>query len=186
MAAELTPDQLAHFLAVARRAAKAASRDEEVVEGAANYAVTQLVALLDTVSPEQKKREGWVSVVARNDAKRHGAKLHREHPFGKSGSFVPHVGDKQLDQHIKNLIVEMHRGARFSSLVANRIVFDQAWQLLNPETRALLEEKYVKGTPTRAIADARGLAPGTVDNKLTQAKASARLAFQDVYDDLSH
>ncbi len=180
---ELSTRELQHFLSVARAAAQLESRDPEVVAGAADLAVYKLDDLLDTISEDRAAREAWVRTTARNEARRTGAKLHRDIPFGRQGSLPPKVGDGVTDAFIETLIDEMHRDhVSLGSLVAAKVDFQRAWALLSDEARLLLYAKYVEGRSTKDIAGALGRTPGAVDMALTRAKAAARPLLQDLHD----
>jgi DNA-directed RNA polymerase specialized sigma24 family protein len=189
MSFELTRDQQKEYLAVARRAAAQVSRDDQVIREAADVAVTQLEKNWDHVSTAELQRRGWVRVVARNHARRVGEKLHRDLPMGRAGSEPPRMHDEQADDRVAALIAEMRGGVGMSlgSFVAGKVDFDNAWATISEEDRALLHAKYVEGWATKEIAEERGVAPGTIDNKLTAAKRAARLVFDDLFgilDDL--
>ena len=65
-----------------------------------------------------------------------------------------------------------------------KVDFERRWALLGREARTLLHAKYVEGYSSKEIAEQRGLTPGTVDNKLSAAKASARLVLEDLMEQL--
>ena len=83
---------------------------------------------------------------------------------------------------VEKLIAEMRSGQQPSLgwLVAMKVDFERRWSLLGREARSLLHAKYVVGYTSKEIAEQRGLTPGTVDNKLSAAKATARLVLEDL------
>jgi hypothetical protein len=122
--------------------------------------------------------------VARHYASRQGEKEGREPAFAM-GSTPPPMYDELLDRHVERLISDMHRGGMsLGSLVANRVVIDEWWELLSDEARHLLEAKYVEGWSAKGIADRLKVTPGTVDNKLWKARLAAREVLLDDIDDL--
>jgi DNA-directed RNA polymerase specialized sigma24 family protein len=170
------------LLKVARRAAAEDSTDPEVIEEAADHAVVQFERYQDSIAANEAARRKWVKVVARNHARKVGAKLDRELPMGAAGSIPPLWHDSDVDERVEKLIAEMRSGQQPSLgwLVAMKVDFERRWSLLGREVRALLQGKYVEGYSSKEIAEQRGLAPGTVDNKLFAAKATARLVFEDL------
>ena len=116
MSFELSRKEQADYLDVARKAAAQVSRDDQVIGEAADVAVTKLQEHWDHVSTGEKQRRAWVAVVARNEARRVGAKLHRELAMGRAGSLPPPMHDEQEDERVEFLIAEMRSpaGARAS------------------------------------------------------------------------
>lgn len=184
---KLTSNEVKSFLAVARRAAALVSDDDQVIGEAADHAVVQLGKYWDNISKDDRSRRIWVGIVAKNHAKRVGAKLHRELAVGRAGSKPPPLYDEKENERVTILIEEMH-GPKTSlgSFVALKVDFERRWALLSGEDRVLLHLKYVVGLSTKEIAKQRGLneAPGTIDNKLTKAKTVARLVFEDLLEEL--
>jgi DNA-directed RNA polymerase specialized sigma24 family protein len=172
--------------AVAKKAAASVSDDPDVIEGAANYAVAQFKRYKESISVDERARKRWVQVVATNHARRVGKQLHREIPVDVQGSEHRPTDDPNQDERVRKLIEEMRSGdrARLSSAVAIKVDFEKRWALLGGEARALLHAKYVEGYSTKEIARFRGLAPGTVDNKLSAAKANARELFDGLIEQL--
>jgi len=184
---KLTSAQIQHFLSIARKSASNESSDPEVIEEAANHAVSQLELSLDVVSTGNSERDGWVKVVARNHARKTGAKLHRELPMGRAGSRPPRMSDEAADERVALLIGELHVGAgSLGSLVADQIDFEMRWSLLSSETRALLHAKHVEGMSSKEMARdrGRGESAGTIDNKLSAARKAARIVFEDLLDQM--
>ena len=183
MSFELSRKEQADYLGVARKAAAQVSRDDQVIGEAADVAATKLQEHWDHVSNGEKQRRAWVAVVARNEARRVGAKLHRELAMGRAGSLPPPMYDEQEDERVEFLIAEMRSPAGAASLgsfVAAKVDFDAAWALIAGEDRVLLHQKYVRGLTSKQIAEERGESPGTIDNKLTAAKKAARLVLEDL------
>lgn len=188
MSFELSPDQQRTYLAVARKSAARASRDDEVISEAADVAVTELAARWEHVSNAEQQRQAWVGVVARNHARRLGRKLARDRQLVDAGNASHGAADPKMDDMVGLLITEMRsgEGMRFSSLAADRVDFDNAWALISGEDRALLHAKYVEGLSSKAIAKERGVSPGTIDNKLTAAKKAAGLLFEGLIGSFDH
>jgi DNA-directed RNA polymerase specialized sigma24 family protein len=182
MSFELSRKEQADYLGVARKAAAQVSRDDRVIGEAADVAVTKLQEHWDHVSTGEKQRRAWVAVVARNEARRVGAKLHRELAMGRAGSLPPPMYDEKEDERVEFLIAEMRSPGAMSlgSFVAAKVDFDAAWALIAGEDRVLLHQKYVRGLTSKQIAEERGESPGTIDNKLTAAKKAARLVLEDL------
>lgn len=182
MSIELSLEQQTEYLAVARKAAAQVSRDNEVISEAADVAVTQLAANWDHVSDAEGQRRRWVGVVAQNHARRLGKKLGRDRQLINAGNQRRADADPKMFEMVGLLITEMRHGdgRRFSSLAADRADFDRAWVLISGEDRALLHAKYVEGLSSKQIAEERGVAPGTINNKLTAAKKAAALLFDDL------
>ena len=182
MSFELSPKEQAEYLDVARRAAAKVSRDDQVIGEAAHVAVEKLAEHWEHVSTGEKQRRAWVATVARNHARRAGAKLHRELAMGRAGSEPPPMHDEQQDERVEFLIAEMRGPGAMSlgSFVAAKVDFDAAWALIAGEDRVLLHQKYVQGLTSKQIAEARGESPGTIDTTLTAAKKAARLVLGDL------
>jgi DNA-directed RNA polymerase specialized sigma24 family protein len=183
MSFELSRTEQNRYLEIARKAAAQVSRDDQVIGEAADVAVAKLQENLDHVSTGEKQRRAWVAVVARNHARRVGAKLHRELAMGRAGSLPPPMHDEKEDERVEFLIAEMRSPAGAASLgsfVAAKVDFDAAWALIAGEDRVLLHQKYVRGLTSKQIAEERRESPGTIDNKLTAAKKAARLVFEDL------
>lgn len=183
----MTSDVQKHYLAVAKRAAERASKDEQVVGEAANHAVVQLDRYWDQVSTGDRERKKWVEVVATFYARKLGAKLHKELPMGRGGSEPPPMHDEQANMHVARLIADIHMGAgSLASLVATRVAFDERWALLSGETRSLLHAKYVEQMTLKEIAQERGRgeSTGAIDHKLAAARKTAGLVFEDLLDEL--
>ena len=179
----MTPGQQKKYLADARKAAGRVSKDQQVIGEAADQAVLQLEKNLHRVSTGTPERRRYVEVVAVNWAKRAGAKLHKDLPMGAAGSYPPPMHDEEANDRVAHLITEMRRaGGSLGSFVAIRVDFADRWALISGEDRYLLHAKYVEGQSSKDIAAARGERPGTIDNKLTAAKKSARLIFEDLFD----
>lgn len=174
--------QMTHFLSVGQRAARARTRDRHLIEEAAHQGVMALIEYVDSVDPD--KHDAYVGRVAANHAKRHGERLGREEAFGRGGSEPPKRHDEQADAAVVKLIEAMSdpAGPSLPSLQAIQDAFRQRWMLLDEPTRSLLIAKYVHGHPTKKIAAELGLAPGSVDNRLTKAKAAARAVLAELAD----
>lgn len=178
--------EIERLLGIARRGAMKASADPQVVEEAASHAVTQFRRYEGSISADHTSREAWIKLVAANHARRVGRKLHRDLAMGAAGSAPPPMSNTRAEEHVGKLIKEMRRGGGIglSSAVAIRVDFQKRWSLLGGEARSLLHAKYVEGFPTKVIARQMGLAPATVDNKLTAAKATARILLADLMDQM--
>lgn len=175
--------ELRKFLADARRFARTASKDDQVVEGAAAQAVAQLVRYWDAVTPTDQARRGWLKVVAVNAARKEGGRLHAEVPFGRAGSFLPPTDDAESDERAAALIAEMHLGlGSLGSYVASKLDFEKRWAMLSVEHRTLLKAKYADGLPSKEIARQRGRGEtgAAIDHKLTEAKRAPRLVLEDL------
>lgn len=188
MPEELSSGDLERYRAVALRAAAKVSRDDQVTNEAANFAIERLLTLIDSIDPDPRRREHWVQVTARHRAMRIGEKLHRELPFGHQGSLPPRQGDDAADALVRSAIEEMHYGGgSLGSNVANRLAFKEAWAALSLDARVLLTERYVESASAADIASRRGLAVGTVHRKLKEAKEAAETVFATIYfDALGH
>lgn len=182
MGVDLSPEQLEEYLGVARKAAAQVSRDKQVIGESADVAVAKLQENWDHVATAERQRRAWVATVARNHARRVGAKLHRELAMGRAGSEPPPMYDEADDERVGFLIAEMQSGPGMSlgSFVAAKVDFDNAWASISDEDRSLLDAKYVEGKSSKEIAAERGMSSGTVDNKLTAAKRAARLVLDDL------
>jgi RNA polymerase sigma factor (sigma-70 family) len=170
---ELSDEELVHYRKIALTAAKKISRDDQVFEGAANHALMALIEHLDDIEPD--KWAPWISVAAANDARRTGAKLHRELAFGRQGTFPPprqdDDGDWVPDKHYAGLVQELHLGMSSPSVQAVlSIVIEQALRSLSPEARFLIEARYGAGRSTKDIAAELGKEPGTVDVAIHRAR----------------
>lgn len=183
---ELSDEELVRFRTIAVEAAKRVSRDDQVFEGAANHAVMELIEHYDDIDPD--KRDGWIRVVAVNDARRTGAKLHRDVPFGRQGSFPPpeRVVDADLVHHSDRmpyvaLANELDLGmSSHSSPAVLRMLVQKALETLSPEARHLIRAKYGAGRSTKDIAAELGKEPGSVDVAIHRArKALAPLLVDD-------
>ncbi len=184
---EFTPELQRLYLEVAKRAARRASRDEQVIGEAATHAVVQLERYWDQVG--ERKRKKWVQVVATFRAKKIGARLHRELAMGRGGSEPPPMHDEQADEHVARLIADIHLGGgSLGSLVATKVAFEERWALLSGETRSLLHARYVEQMTLKEIAEERGRgeSTGAIDHRLSVARKTARLVFDKLrgeYDD---
>jgi RNA polymerase sigma factor (sigma-70 family) len=178
----LSDDELMHFRKTALKAAQKISRDDQVFEGAANHAVMELIEHLDDIDPD--KRAAWVRKVAANDARRTGAKLHRDVPFGRQGTFPPprrdDDGDLVPDKHYVGLVQELHLGMSSPSAQAVlSIVIEQALRSLSPEARFLIEARYGAGRSSKDIAAELGKDPGTVDVAIHRARKALEPLLAD-------
>jgi RNA polymerase sigma factor (sigma-70 family) len=183
---DLSEAELKHFRKIAVDAARKVSRDDQVFQGAANHAVMELIEHLDDIDPD--KRAGWVRRVAANDARRTGAKLHRDVPFGRQGSFPPpeRVTDDDLvpdgsEKRYTGLAAELQlRMSSPSSPAVLRILVQEALQSLSPEAQFLIRSRYGAGRSTKDIAAELGKEPGAVDVAIHRArKALAPLLVDD-------
>lgn len=183
---ELSDAELARYRTIAVEAAKRISRDDQVFEGAANHALMELIEHLDDIDPD--KRDGWVRVVAANDARRTGAKLHRDVPFGAQGSFPPpeRVDDDDLVQRSPQrayvgLAADLQLGmSSHSSPAVLRMLIQKALESLSPEAQHLIKARYGAGRSTKDIAAELGKEPGAVDVAIHRArKALAPLLVDD-------
>lgn len=170
---ELSDEELVHFRKIALKAAEKISSDDQVFEGAANHALMELIEHLDDIDPE--KRAAWVRVVAANDARRTGAKLHRDVPFGRQGTFPPPRrdadGDLVPDKHYAGLVNDLQLGMSSPSAPAVlRIVVQRALQSLSPEARFLIEARYGAGRSSKDIAAELGKDPGAIDVAIHRAR----------------
>jgi RNA polymerase sigma factor (sigma-70 family) len=182
---ELSEAELKRLRDIALGAAKRVSVDDQVYEGAANHALMQLIEHLDEIDPE--RREAWVRKVAANDARRTGARLHRDAPFGRQGTFPPpeRVTEAELvpdgPRGYAGLAAELQLGMSSpSSPAVLRIVVQQALESLSPEARFLIRARYGAGRSTKDIAAGLGKEPGAVDVAIHRArKALAPLLVDD-------
>lgn len=183
---ELSDEELVRFREIAVKAAKRVSRDDQVFEGAANHALMELIEHYDDIDAD--RRDAWIRVVAVNDARRTGAKLHREVPFGRQGSFPPteRVVDCDLVQHGDRmpyvaLANELDLGmSSHSSPAVLRMLVQTALETLSPEARNLIKAKYGAGRSTKDIAAELGKDPVAVDVAIHRArKALAPLLVDD-------
>jgi hypothetical protein len=164
MPVELKREQADHFLAVGKQAAARVSQDDQVVGEAADHAVVQLANHWEGIATGDRQRRRWVEVVAANQPRKLGAKLHRELAMGRAGSMPPPMYDDREDEHVLRLISEMELGGSLGSAVAIKVDFENRWALLSGEDRALLHAKYVEGLTSKQIAEERGKgeSPGTM------------------------
>lgn len=128
-----------------------------------------------------------MEVVARNHAKKVGAKLHRELAMGRAGSEPPPMHDEQADEHVGQLIADIHLGGgSLGSAVATKVAFEECWALLSGEARSLLHAKYVEQMTLKEIAQERGRDESTsvIDHKLSAARDAARVVFDDLFDEM--
>ena len=184
---QFTPELQRHYIEVAKRAAARASRDEQVIGEAANHAAVQLERYWDQVSTGDRERKRWVEVAATNHARRVGAKLHRELAMGRAGSEPPPMQDEQADEHVAQLIAGIHLdGGSVGSVVATRVAFEERWALLSGGARSLLHAKYVEQMTLKEIAQERGRgeSTGAIDHKLSAARKTARVVFDDLFDEM--
>lgn len=179
---ELSDEELVYFRKIALKAAKTISSDDQVFEGAANHAVMALIENLDDIQPD--KRAAWIMATAANDARRTGAKLHRDLAFGRQGTFPPprqdDDGDWVPDKHYASLVDELHLGMLSPSAeILPKIVIEQALQGLSPEARFLIEARYVAGRSTKDIAAELGKEPGAIDVAIHRARKALALLLAD-------
>lgn len=183
---ELSEEELVLYRKIALLAAKRASDDRQVYEGAANHALMALIQNLQDIEPE--KRRAWIRVVAANDARRTGKKMHREEPFGRHGSLPPPERVTEADlmpdgpwQRYAGLASDLELGmSSHSSPVVLRIIVERALERLSPEERFLIEARYGAGRSTKDIAAELGKQPGAVDVAIHRArKALAPLLVND-------
>jgi len=179
---ELSDEEMARFRKVALAAAMRVSRDDQVYEGAANHALMELIEHLDDIDPA--RRDAWVRAVAANDARRTGAKLHRDVPFGRQGTFPPPRrdadGDLVPDPHYAALVDELQLGSSSPSApIVLGIVVEQALSKLSPEARFLIEARYRDRRSTKDIAAELGKEPGTVDVAIHRARKALQPLLAD-------
>jgi DNA-directed RNA polymerase specialized sigma24 family protein len=182
MGGDLSPGQLKGTSTSPARRQVRCPATRQVIGESADVAVAKLQENWDHVATAERQRRAWVATVARNHARRVGAKLHRELAMGRAGSEPPPMHDEADDERVGFLIAEMQRGPGMSlgSFVAAKVDFDNAWASISDEDCSLLDAKYVEGKSSKEIAAERGVSPGTVDNKLTAAKRAARLVLDDL------
>jgi RNA polymerase sigma factor (sigma-70 family) len=169
---------------IAGQAAAGASRDAEVIADAVAHMREQLYAYACALSDDPRKVENWARVVARNAARRIGAKQAREAPMGRQGSDLPPLDDGQLEARVRD-VLDLGIGGQPSlgSLVADKLWFEERFVLLSDETRELLRFKYVEGWSAKEIAARLGVEPGAVDQRLYRARRAAAEIFADAGDD---
>ena len=113
-----------------------------------------------------------------------GAKLHRDVPFGRQGTFPPPRRDDDgylvPDKHYAGLVDELHLGmSSLSSPAVLRIVVRQALGSLSPEARFLIEARYGAGRSTKDIAAELGKEPGAVDVAIHRARKALEPLLAD-------
>jgi len=180
---EPTEQQIEDYFTLARNYARAASKDDQVVEGAAGQAVMQLRRYWGAVKPNEGPRRAWLKVVAVNAARKSGKDAFKNIPFGRGGSELPESDDPEADERAGRLIAEMHLGGgSLASDVAAKVDFDNRWGLLASDHRDLLHAKYAEGRRSKEIAKLRGRGETDVqiDRKLADARSAARLVLEDL------
>ena len=183
---EFSDAELEHFRKIAVEAARKVSADDQVYEGAANHALMALIRHVDDIDPD--RRAAWVRKVAANDARRTGAKLHRDVPFGRQGTSPPpeRVTEDELvpdgsEKRYVGLATELQLGMSSpSSPAVLRILVQEALKSLSPEAQFLIQARYGTGRSTKDIAAELGKEPGAVDVAIHRArKALAPLLVDD-------
>ena len=169
--------------------------DRDLAGNAASDTIRKLHRWRDRLDPDAI--EGWVRVVARNEAKEQLKRRPPPIPVGFRGSETPPAppvpargGDEPDGGSSRSASAERAAeairagGLSLGSLVADPIVVGDALGFLDDQLRRIVEMRYFDKASSTEIGAELGLPPGTVRRKLGEARELLEVILGDAAQDL--
>lgn len=178
MSENVDDEQLeADLYAYAHRVARKHTADEDVATQAASDAFAAWKEAKDVIRTPRP----WLKVVTRHRVYKLGPRAAIEQPVDVAPS-----DDEDGDLHASKAVRMLHglEYGRHSSLVANRIVLEERFAMLNEGAQEILTLRYVDGFLPSEIAEELKLDVALVHTRLSRARAAMRELLADVADDL--